>query len=185
MAAKKRQHLSPLHFLHGEHKNTANQYRESQSGKAAGASVSARPARARLNLSTAARNQQWQAALCSDNRLHSQEPFIARGARWQMDIISVSLPLNLFPPFSSRSDIFWGSKVSRVNSHPPALLFVTFRAPVMIRGLQRCSGQSNKRWKTKLWWITPTSRWSNLARGHLLQNYIRSHFGPRKSCLSL
>lgn len=81
MAAKKRQHLSPLHFLHGEHKNTANQYRESQSGKAAGASVSARPARARLNLSTAARNQQWQAALCSDNRLHSQEPFIARGAR--------------------------------------------------------------------------------------------------------
>lgn len=65
---KKRRHLSPLHFLHGEHKNTANQYRESQSGKAAGASVSAR---ARLNLSTAARNQQRQAALCSDNRLHS------------------------------------------------------------------------------------------------------------------
>lgn len=27
----KRQHLSPLHFLHGEHMNTANQYRESQS----------------------------------------------------------------------------------------------------------------------------------------------------------
>lgn len=24
----KRQHLSPLHFLHGEHMNTANQYRE-------------------------------------------------------------------------------------------------------------------------------------------------------------
>lgn len=24
----KRQHLSPLHFLHGEYMNTANQYRE-------------------------------------------------------------------------------------------------------------------------------------------------------------
>lgn len=33
----KRQHLSALHFLHGEHMNTANQSREWQSGGAAGA----------------------------------------------------------------------------------------------------------------------------------------------------
>lgn len=87
---KKRRHLSPLHFLHGERMNTANQYGESQSGEAAGASTKSevlwltghtRRARAWLNLSTAARNQQWQAALSPNNRLHSHRLFIARGAR--------------------------------------------------------------------------------------------------------
>lgn len=41
-----------------------------------------RGARAWLNLSTAARNQQWQAALSPNNRLHSHRPFIAPGDKW-------------------------------------------------------------------------------------------------------